>query len=72
MAPFDPTLGEQLRREVGRAKRLIHRLRLDMGGDARLATFGNDAMLFRVVSDAVRIERLAYGGRDLPATFDPA
>ena len=35
-----------------------------------MATVGNYAILFRVVDEAVRIERVTYGGRDLPATFD--
>lgn len=50
---------------------LIYRLRPDIGEDARLALVGHYAILFRIVGDAVRIERVVYGGRDLPAVFDP-
>jgi len=35
-----------------------------------MATVGNYAILFCVIGDAVRIERVTYGGRDLPAIFD--
>lgn len=49
---------------------LIYQLRPDLGDQARLATAGNYAILFRVIDDTVRIERVAYGGRDLPAMLD--
>jgi plasmid stabilization system protein ParE len=32
-----------------------------------MATVGNYAILFRVVDDSVRIERVTYGNRDLPS-----
>lgn len=51
---------------------LIYRLRPDIGDEARLATVGNHAILFRLLGDAVRIERVIYAGRDLAATFDPS
>ena len=51
---------------------LIYQLRPDIGDEARLASVGNYAILFRVMGGAVRIERVTYGGRDLPATFDPS
>ena len=57
-------------RDVQRSP-LIYRLRPDIGDEARLATVGRHAILFHVVGDAVRIERIVYGGRDLPATLDP-
>jgi plasmid stabilization system protein ParE len=47
------------------------KLRPDIGEQARMARVGHHAILFRVVGDVVRIERVAYGGRDLPAIFDP-
>lgn len=50
---------------------LIYQLRPDIGEQARLATVGHYAILFRIVADVVRIERVAYGGRDLPTIFDP-
>lgn len=51
---------------------LIYRLRPDIGDEARLATVGNYAILFRMLGEAVRIERVTYAGRDLAATFDPS
>jgi toxin ParE1/3/4 len=47
----------------------LYRLRPDIGEQARLAGVGNYAILFRIVAGAVRIERVVYGGRDLPAQF---
>ena len=35
-----------------------------------MATVGHYAILFRVREAAVRIERVVYGGRDLPNVFD--
>lgn len=49
---------------------LIYQLRPDIGEEARMATVGNYAILFRVIGEAVRIERVTYGARDLPATFE--
>jgi plasmid stabilization system protein ParE len=49
---------------------LIYRLRPDIGEEARMATVGRYAILFRILGDVVRIERVIYGGRDLPAMFD--
>lgn len=46
-----------------------YQLRPDIGEDARLAVVGNYVILFRVDRDAVRIERVVFGGRDLPALF---
>jgi len=51
---------------------LIYQLRPDIGDEARVAVVGNYAILFRVVGEAVRIERVTYGGRDLPAAFEPS
>lgn len=45
---------------------MIYQLRPDIGEEARMATVGNYAILFRVMGEAVRIERVAYGGRNLP------
>jgi plasmid stabilization system protein ParE len=49
---------------------LIYQLRADIGDEARLATVGNYAILFRLTGEAIRIERIVYGGRDLPNIFD--
>lgn len=51
---------------------LIYQLRPDIGDEARMATVGNHAILFRVMGEIVRIERVAYGGRNLPGVFDPS
>jgi plasmid stabilization system protein ParE len=49
---------------------LIFHLRPEIGVEARMATFGNYAILFRVIGEVVRIERVVYGGRDLPDVFE--
>lgn len=56
--------------DIGR-NALLYRLRPDIGDGARLATVGHYAILFRVVGESVRIERITYGGRDLAAMLDP-
>lgn len=48
---------------------LLYQLRPDIGEDARMMTVGSYAILFRVIEDTVRIERVVYGGRDLPGIF---
>ena len=50
---------------------LIYQLRPDIGEDARLASVGRYAILFRVAGDVVRVERVVWGGRDLPVTLAP-
>ena len=50
---------------------VIYRLRPDIGEDARAGNVGNYAILFRVLGDVVRIERIVFGGRDLSDIFDP-
>ncbi len=49
---------------------LIHQLRPDIGEEARMTTIGNYAILFRVVEEGVRIERVVYGARDLPCIIE--
>jgi plasmid stabilization system protein ParE len=49
---------------------LIYQLRPDIGDAARMASVGNYAILFRLSGDVIRIERIVYGGRDLPNIFD--
>ena len=51
---------------------LIYQLRPDIGEYARMATVGNYAVLFRIMESVVRIERVVYGGRNLPGVFDPS
>ena len=43
----------------------LHRLRPELGAEARLATVGNYVILFRIRHDTVRIERVVHGSRDL-------
>ena len=50
----------------------IYQLRSDIGETARLATVGRYVILFRVMGEMVRVERVAYGGRDLPEVFEPS
>ena len=53
-------------RFTGIAKQpLLHRLRPELGVDARLAPAGHYVILFRIRQDTVRIERVVHGSRDL-------
>ena len=49
---------------------LLYQLRPDIGPDARLAAVGRYVILFRSADDAVYIERVVYGGRDLSPLFE--
>jgi len=49
---------------------LLYQLRPDVGPDARLAVVGRYVILFRFAKDVVYIERVVYGGRDLPPLFE--
>jgi toxin ParE1/3/4 len=46
---------------------LLYQLRPEIGEAARIAVVGRYVILFRILNDTVRIERVVYGGRDLPA-----
>jgi plasmid stabilization system protein ParE len=48
---------------------LLYQLRPEIGEGARMAIVGRYVILFRVIGDAVRIERVVYGSRDLLALF---
>ena len=48
----------------------IYQPRPDIGEAARMASAGNDAILFRIAGGVVRIERVVFAGRDLPGEFD--
>ncbi len=50
-----------------RSNPLAYQLRPDIGKEARMATLGSYAILFRVRGKKIRIERVTYGGRDLPS-----
>jgi plasmid stabilization system protein ParE len=49
---------------------LLYQLRPDIGPDARLAVVGRYVILFRFAKDVVYVERVVYGGRDLPPLFE--
>ena len=49
---------------------LVYRLRPEIGEDARVASVGRYVILFRIADQVVRIERVAYGGRDLPSIYE--
>jgi plasmid stabilization system protein ParE len=51
---------------------LGYRLHPEIGDDARMALVGRYVVLFHIVNDIARIERVAYGGRDLWAMFNEA
>ena len=53
-------------RKIGNGPEL-YQLRPEIGEDARLAIWGRYVILFRVGDDAVHIERVVHGGRDLPS-----
>jgi plasmid stabilization system protein ParE len=48
---------------------LHYQLRPDIGEDARVAVVGNYVILFWADAKVVRIERVVFGGRDLPPLF---
>ena len=50
---------------------LLYRLRPEIAEDARVALAGRYVILFRIVGEAVRIERVVYGSRDLLVLFNP-
>ena len=45
---------------------LLYQLRPEIGEGARLAVIGRYVILFCILEQTVRIERVVYGGRDLP------
>ncbi|MGB8261504.1 MAG: type II toxin-antitoxin system RelE/ParE family toxin [Terracidiphilus sp.] len=51
--------------QIGRQPTL-YQLRPEIGEGARLAVVGRYVILLRILEDVVRIERVVYGGRDLP------
>jgi len=48
---------------------LLYQLRPEIDEDARLAVVGRYVILFHIVGEVVRIERVIFGGRDLPTLF---
>ena len=49
-----------------------YRLHPEIGADARMAVIGRYVVLFHIVNDIARIERVVYGGRELGAMFNEA
>ena len=49
---------------------LHYPLRPEIAKDARMAIVGRHLILFHVAEDTVRIDRVVFGGRDLPSLFD--
>lgn len=47
----------------------LYQLRPEIGEEARLAVVGRYVVLFRILADRARIERVVFGGRDLPHLF---
>jgi toxin ParE1/3/4 len=45
---------------------LLYQLRREIAENARLAVVGRYVILFSVMGATVRIERIVYGGRELP------
>jgi len=45
---------------------MLHRLRPEIAPQARLAAFRRYVILFRIVDEVVRVERIVHGARDLP------
>jgi hypothetical protein len=46
---------------------LHYQVRVEIADDARLAVVGRYVILFHILERCVRIERVVFGGRDLPA-----
>lgn len=63
------TFLEEIRAEIRTIARnpRLYRLRPEIGEDVRMGVVGNYAILFRIAGRGIRIERVVYGGRDLPA-----
>jgi toxin ParE1/3/4 len=62
------TFIREIRHKIERIGRqpLLYQLRPEIGEGARLAVVGRYVILYRIVGELVRIERVVYGGRDLP------
>jgi plasmid stabilization system protein ParE len=50
----------------------LYRLRPEIGPEARLAVLGQYVILFRIRANAVRIERIVHGSRDLVQILERA
>jgi toxin ParE1/3/4 len=65
------TFIREIREKIRKIARqpLLYQLRPEIGEQARLVVVGRYVILFRMVDEVVRIERVVYGGRDLPELF---
>lgn len=65
------TFLDELIAEIERVARqpFSFRLRPDIGPDARVAVYGNYVILFRIVGQVVRVERVVHGARRLSQLF---
>lgn len=45
-------------------------LRPELGEGFRMVVFGNYLIFYRVLSEAIRIERILHGSRNIPDLFD--
>lgn len=61
----------EIRQKINRIGQhpLLYQLRPEIGEGARLAVVGRYVILFRIVGETARIERVVFGGRDLPTLF---
>lgn len=78
-------IGDHIARDCANARRFVVRLmdqcvrigrapsgyvvRNDLAAGLRMAPLGRYIIFFRIVGDAVRIERMLHGARDLPTLF---
>ena len=60
---FIRTIRQQMQKIATQPK--LYQLRPELGRDARVAVVGNYLILFRIFRNAVQIERVVHGGRDL-------
>lgn len=49
---------------------LRYRLRPEIAPEVRLVVMGRYVILYRIVGEVVRVERVVHGARDLPALLD--
>lgn len=63
----------ELRQAAERIRRnpFIYPLRVELGKDLRIGFHRRYVILFRVRGGIIRIERVVFGGRDLPSLFRP-
>lgn len=77
MAQDNPTRGVSFIHEIGAhihkigRSPLLYQLRGEIGEGARMAVVGRYVVLFQIIGEAVRIERVVYGSRDLLSLLKP-